>query len=126
MSENSDGNPFNGPQMQNAHYQRADMTGTNFDGVNLHAARFFAVMTTAKFTDTNLGDADFDDVNLKAARFHNVNLSDARITYANLSDLKISDVNLANAEISNADLTGMRINGVLVKDLFDAYETSKA
>jgi hypothetical protein len=32
---------------------------------------------------------------------------------------------LADAEIRDADLTGMRINGILVTDLFDAYEKAK-
>ena len=48
----------------------------------------------------------FEDANLRNAIFHNVNLSDAMITDANV--------------------TGMRINGVLVADLFAAYEMSKS
>ena len=54
-----------------------------------------------------------------------MNLSGTTIKNANLSQLKISGVTLANADIEDADLTGMRINGVLVTDLFDAYALSK-
>ncbi len=122
MSTGNSSNPFDGPQLQNTAYQRADMTGANFDGVNLANARFFAVLTEAVFTDTNLSEADFDDVNLSKSRFHNINLSESSITNANLSGLKISGVTLAGTEIRDADLTAMRINGVLVTDLFDAYE----
>lgn len=126
MSGQEQNNPFDGPQLQGIHHQRADMTDTNFDGVNLSRARFFAVMSDAKFTDTNLKDADFDDVNLGDARFNNINFSGTKITNANLSNVSISGATLENLDISNANLTGMKINGVLVSDLFDAFEKSKS
>jgi uncharacterized protein YjbI with pentapeptide repeats len=122
MSEHSEGNPFGGPQMKGSHHQRADLSGAYFDGCNLDSARFYAVMTKARFTDTDLSAADFDDVNLAESRFHNVNLSGAAITNANLSRLTISGVTLAHTTIEDADVTGLRINGVLVADLFAAYE----
>jgi uncharacterized protein YjbI with pentapeptide repeats len=126
MNEHQETNPFDGPQMQGIHHRRADMSGTNFDGVNLAHARFYAVMTSAKFTDTDLNAADFDDVNLADSRFNNVNLSGVAITNANLSRSIISGVTLAHSDIKDADLTGMRINGVLVSDLFDAYERERS
>jgi uncharacterized protein YjbI with pentapeptide repeats len=54
-----------------------------------------------------------------------VNLSAATLTNANLSGLSITGVTLANSSIEDADLTGMKINGVLVTDLFLAYEKLK-
>jgi uncharacterized protein YjbI with pentapeptide repeats len=119
MSENS--NPFDGQAMRDAHYQRADMTGSNFDGVNLTDARFYAVLTGARFTDTNLSRAVFDDVNLAAATFNDVNLSGIAVTNANLSGATFDGVSLANAAITDADLTGMTIDGILVSDLLAAY-----
>lgn len=118
MSEN----PFNGQQLQGIRYERADMSAAIFDSVNLANAQFYAVLTNAKFTDTNLSEAVFYDVSLKKARFNNVNLAEATITNANLSNLSITDVTLAHTDIQNADLTGMRINGILVTDLFQAYQ----
>ena len=50
-------NPFDGPVLRDAHYPRADMGGSHFDGVNLSGARFYACMTGATFTDTNLSGA---------------------------------------------------------------------
>ena len=125
MTDTEKTNPFDGPQMQNGHYQRADMSGTNFDGVNLENARFFAVLANATFTDTNLSGAEFDDINLSGSRFHNVNLSGSTITYANLSGLRIDGATMENAAIENANLEGMTINGVLITDLFAAYEARK-
>ena len=43
MSEKPKQNPFTGDQLQGTHYQKADMTGANFDGVNLSGAKFYAV-----------------------------------------------------------------------------------
>lgn len=124
MGENA--NPFDGQVMRDAHYHRADMTGSNFDGVNLTEARFYAVLARATFTDTDLGDAVFDDVNLSGATLNNVNLSEIAVTDANLSNATFAGVSLVNASIKDADLTGMRINGVLVTDLLAAYERASS
>lgn len=123
MSENSD--PFDGQSMPDAHYQRADMARSLFDGVNLSDARFYAVLTRAAFTDTDLGEALFDDVNLGGATFCNVNLAGCTVTGANLSNVRFDGISLVNATIDNADLTGMRINGILVTDLLAAYARQK-
>ena len=109
MTDSDD--PFDGEQLQDSTYARADMARTRFDGVNLDAAHFFAVLTNATFGDTNLAGASFDDVNLSGAAFANVNLSGARIENANLAD----------ADIRNANYAGMRIEGVLVTELLEAY-----
>lgn len=109
-------NPFDGQVLRDAHYRRADMACSNFDGVNLANARFYAVLTRATFTDTNLAEARFNDVNLASAIFDDVNLAGIVVTNANLS----------NASISDANLTGMRINGILVTDLLDAYARSRS
>jgi len=40
---------------------------------------------------------------------------------ARLSEASFVDVNLANASIADSNLTGMRINGILVSELIQAY-----
>ncbi len=125
MAEPQKNIDFDGPQMQGTHYKRADMAGSHFDGVNLADAQFYACLRKARFTDTNLSEAVFDDINLADASFNNVNLSGAAITNANLSRLTISGVTLADTDIKDADLTGMRINGVLITDLFHSLGTGE-
>ncbi len=110
MTNNKD--PFDGPDLNGQTYSRARMRQSNFDGVDLSESRFFAVLSDASFSDTNLARADFDDVNLSEARFHNINLQQA----------SFDNINFSNASISNANLQGMTINGIRVSDLFDAYE----
>jgi uncharacterized protein YjbI with pentapeptide repeats len=119
MSDSS--NPFDGPAMRDAHYQRADMSRSVFDGVNLSEAKFYAELSRAAFTDTNLTDAVFDDVNLTGASFDNVNFSGIGVSNANLSKAFFTGVSFADATINDADLTGMRIDGILVTDLLAAY-----
>lgn len=66
-----------------------------------------------RYVDADLAGASFEDVNLRGAKFLDVALSGA--TFQN--------VNLADVGVGDAQLDGMRINGVLVSDLFRAYNS---
>lgn len=74
----------------------------SYENAQMHAARFVAV---------DLSASSFDDVSLRGAAFRNVALSGA----------SFHDVNLGNSTVDDANLDGMRIDGVLVSDLFRAY-----
>ncbi len=115
-------NPFDGPQLQDVEYARADMSRSHFNGVNLSHATFYAVLDNARFTDTNLQSAVFDDVNLSGASFDNINLAGVNINNVNLSGSSFTNLNLTDAAISSANYTGMTIEGVLVSDLLACYE----
>ncbi|SOH94144.1 Pentapeptide repeat-containing protein [Monaibacterium marinum] len=127
--------PFDGQQMDGVHLPRASMKNTNFDGVNLEGARFYAVMCRASFTDCNLVEASWNDVNMSdcvvqnanmaAMRFHDVNLSGAQISNANLEGLRISGVSLRHASIIDADMEGMTINGIPVSELLALHTAAQ-
>ena len=55
-----------------------------------------------------------------------VTLAGTAITDANLSGLTVKDANMSDVDIQDVDLTGMRINGVLVSDLFAAYAAQQS
>ncbi len=74
-----------------------------------------------KVTRSNLAKSVFDDVNLQGASFNNINLSKSTFTDVNLSGAKFSNLNLSKVEIDACETTGMKIRGVLVSDLFEAY-----
>ena len=78
-----------------------------------YAHRSFA---QSSFTDVDLSSSVFDDVNLRAARFENVALTGA----------VFRNVCLGSVIIDDANLEGMKINGVLVTDLFRAYNQNGA
>ena len=107
--------PFTGPQLQNSEFVKANMKNTCFDGVNLDGAKFFAVLNKALFRSSNMTSAEFHDVNLSYADFDDVNISNARINNANLRGLEITD----------SMLDGMKINGILVSDLIELFQTTK-
>ncbi len=75
----------------------SDLAGSVFSDVNLAGG---------VYTDANLTGSVFDDVNLTGARFHNVKLQDATI--------------------EESCIAGLRINGILVTELLEAYEAAKA
>jgi uncharacterized protein YjbI with pentapeptide repeats len=125
-----------GPQVAD----HTDLSGSHFQDVNL---------SQSSFHDVNLSQSSFDDINLGNTTFHNVNFSDITITAAQIggaafkhiglppgsadkqrpikfeecdfNHITIRSCDLSNAEISGCELSGMRINDVLVTDLFKAY-----
>ncbi len=115
-------NPFPDSQFKAHEFSKADMSHANFNGVNLTDASFWAVLSNARFKDCNMESCVFDDVNLSGATYENINLSNASFNNINMSGVTLRNLNLANTEINDANLEGMKINGVLVTDLFNAYE----
>ncbi len=108
-------NPFTGPQLNDSVFDKASMAHSKFNGVDLRGAFFFAVLNDAKFSDCNMGGTEFDDVNLSQSTFNNINL--AGTTFSN--------INFSNVEISDANLDGMKVNGILVTDLLQHYQSAK-
>ena len=72
--------------------------------------------------DCNLAGSSFSDVNLEKARFENINLRMSRFRDVNLSGANFADAKLSNASIVDSNIQGLTINGVLVSELFRAYE----
>lgn len=75
-----------------------------------------AILAGSEFGDVDLANARFDDVNLSAAMFENVNLAGSTF----------EDVNLSHVKISNANYEAMTLDGILVTELFKAYEARNA
>ena len=73
--------------------------------------------TRARINASNaaLSGSSFDDVNLASSSFRNADLSGAHF----------EDVNLSGVVIENADVSGMKIMGVPVQALIDAYEAKR-
>lgn len=116
--------PFDGPDLQDKTYTKARMAGTHFDGCDLTRARFYAVLRGASFVDTTFEAAHFSDVNLSRITVEDATLRDATLHNVTLENATIRNANLTNLSIRDANLTGMTINGVLVSDLFAAYENT--
>ncbi|MEM8972194.1 MAG: pentapeptide repeat-containing protein [Pseudomonadota bacterium] len=115
-------NPFAGPQLQNSEFKAADMTATNFDGVNLTRAKFYAVLEDAQFNDCNLSSVVFKNVNLSGAQFDDVNLANSIFHNINLSGTKFDSLSMRDVEVTRVDITGMKIDGIPVADFIAAYD----
>lgn len=115
-------NPFPETKYKAYEFSKSDMSGTKFNGVDLTDSSFWAVLKNAQFNDCNLESSVFNDVNLHGSTYENINMSKARFNNINMSEVSLSNLNLENTEINDANMVGMKINGVLVTDLFEAYE----
>ena len=93
-----------------------------FAGKNTFSMNIRDTKETLLVTNADLSRSSFTDVNLHEARFADVNLSKAQFADINLSGSKFSGGNLSRVEIDDCNVTGMRIQGVLVSDLLEAYQ----
>jgi len=105
-----------------------------FHDVNMHNACIIdANLSGCQIQDANLSEAIIDHVHLFGTTIRNVVLpaeseggnETANRTYApirfhncDLSGMELTNCRLAHADIRDCDLTGLRINGVLIEDLF--------
>ncbi len=104
----------------------ADLTGATFTDVKLAGSRFEDVsLYQAVFTNVNLAEAAVTDANLMGMTFTDVKLAGSRFEDVNLHQAVFTNVNLAGAAITDANLSGMTINGILVSDLIQAYQSQK-
>jgi uncharacterized protein YjbI with pentapeptide repeats len=78
-------------RIQKSSFENVDLSGSIFRGVNLSRCVF-------------------DDVNFGQCRINNVSLGESKITNSCFTHLEI-----------DGNISEMRINGVLVSDLFKAY-----
>jgi len=74
-----------------------------------------------RYENVRLCGASFVGADLDAAMFEDFNLRGARLSDVSLAGAALSDVDLSNVSIVDATLVGMKIEGVLVTDLFAAY-----
>lgn len=91
----------------------------------LNDSRFERVnLGGAVIRDSQAEDLTFDDVNLSRLKVENVNLSGARFHDVNLSGAQIGHANLAGLQIRDANITGMTIDGILVTDLLEKWDSA--
>ena len=88
------------------------MMGSTFqDNVTVGTKFLRSNMGESHFYQTNLDGSTFDDVGIRNSTLNNISLGNSKITNSCLTNLEI-----------DGNLTGMVIQGIPLKDLFDAYE----
>jgi len=92
-----------------------DLMNSQFQDSNLN---------NANFTDCNMCSAIFNDINLSNAQFSDINFRKARLVNVNLRNALFDDVNLQNAVVTDANIRGMKVNGYLLTDLIEHFEST--
>ena len=120
---------------------------------NIASSRFDDVnMDRTTFNNICMTNVTFENINLSHSKFHDINFSDVTFTAAQiggtvfrhigppphsgqrqrpvtfeegtLEGSTFRRVDLRNAQISECDMEGMRIEGILVSDLLEAWRKS--
>jgi len=109
---------------------RAMLDGSTFNDV---------AMKSVKITNANLSDLEIEGAQLGGAFIHNVGMPPAghplydatakqralRFEDCYLANTTITNCNLSGIVIDDCNVTGMKINGILLEDLLDAYNKGK-
>ncbi|RIW32510.1 GNAT family N-acetyltransferase [Bacillus salacetis] len=132
--------------LSNSQYENNNMKNTECYQVNLEGSSFCnSSLMNAQFSNCNLSSSSFQNINLRHSLYADLNLSNSKFRLVTLggvsfmdTDLgdaghpisfercdlqgtKIKNSTLRNVEINNSDLTGMRIDGIPVEELLEAY-----
>ncbi|THF74081.1 sigma-70 family RNA polymerase sigma factor [Cohnella fermenti] len=135
---------FEDARMSEAQFRRVVMGESDFDDIDLSRARFHNInMHGARFDDINMSGAVFHNINMKGASFREVGLWEIEVAQCCMGDAYFHDIgregqgsrfercdlagtsfldcNLANADIRECDISGLRIEGIPVEELLEAY-----
>jgi len=112
------GRNFDNLNLQNAVFDKADLSNTSFKNANIDGARFmFANLNNSNLLDrTNLSDVnlvgiDLSNISLKGKDLTGANLSFADLSEHNLTGTNLTGVNLSHTKLSNVSLKGKDLTG---------------
>jgi len=116
------GRNFDNLNLQNAIFDKTDLSNTSFKNANIDGARF----VLANIKNSNLLERnDFSNINLAGIDLSNVNLKGKNLTYTNLVgvDLTNNDLtgtiltgaNLSYANLAGVDLTNNDLTGTILR-----------
>ena len=112
------GRNFDNLNLQNAVFDKADLSNTSFKNANIDGARFvFADLDNSNLLDrTNLSDVnlvgiDLSNISLKGKDLTGANLSFADLSEHDLTGTNLTGVNLSHTKLSNVSLKGKDLTG---------------
>lgn len=80
-----------------------------------------AIIEDSRFINVGMARVEFDNVDLTDATFNNTNMSRVSFHGINFDSATFKAVGLTNVTIDDCALEGMKIGGILVTDMMDAY-----
>ncbi|MFC0216416.1 GyrI-like domain-containing protein [Paenibacillus chartarius] len=126
---------------QPIHAEFSDLTGSQFRCVSAEKLRFENVnLYGLKITDANLSDLEIDGAQLGGAYIHSIGMPPAghpaydpnavqrplRFEHCDLNGSTFRHCQLVNVQLDDCDIRGLRINGVDISKLLEAYYASAA
>jgi uncharacterized protein YjbI with pentapeptide repeats len=115
------GKNFDNLNLQNAVFDKADLSNTSFKNANIDGARFaFANLDNSNLLDrTDLSNVNLAGTDLSSVDFTGKNLSDTILTGADLTDsiltgTDLSGANLSYVDLSEHDLTGTNLSNTIL------------
>ena len=112
------GKNFDNLNLQNAVFDKTDLSNTSFKNTNIDGARFvFANLNNSNLLDRtdlsniNLAGTDLSNVSLKGKDLSGANLSFVDLSEHDLTETNLSGVNLSHAKLSKVTLKGKDLSG---------------
>ena len=113
------GKNFDNLNLQNAVFDKANLDNTSFKNANIDGARFvFADLSNSNLLDrtdlsnTNLAGTDLSNINLKGKDLAGTILTGAILSHTNLSGVDLSGKYLTGTILTGADLSHTNLSGV--------------
>ena len=117
------GKNFDNLNLQNAVFDKANLSNTSFKNANIDGARFvFADLSNSNLLDqtdlsnTNLAGTDLSNINLKGKDLTGTILTGAIISHTNLSGVDLSGKDLTGTILTGVDLSGKDLSNITLKD----------
>ena len=115
------GKNFDNLNLQNAVFDKADLSNTSFKNANIDGARFvFANLSNSNLLDRtdlsniNLTGIDLSNMNLQGKNLTGTMLVGADLTGSILTGADLSTANLTYADLTNTDLTGTNLSDTIL------------
>ena len=113
------GKNFDNLNLQNAVFDKANLSNTSFKNANIDGARFvFADLSNSNLLDRtdlsniNLAGTDLSNINLKGKDLTGTILTGAILSHTNLSGVDLSGKDLTGTTLRRADLSYTNLSGV--------------
>ena len=117
------GKNFDNLNLQNAVFDKANLSNTSFKNANIDGARFvFADLSNSNLLDRtdlsniNLAGTDLSNINLKGKDLTGTILTGADLSYTNLSGVDLSGRDLTGTILTGVDLSGKDLSNIILKD----------
>jgi GNAT superfamily N-acetyltransferase len=115
---------FYSMNLKGSSFSNSNIEGTSFSNCNLSHSRFQNInLQNSFYADLNFSGSQFMLVNLGGVSFQDTTL-EGRKVFFNRCDLEgatITNSSLQNVDIKDCSMSGMKIDGISVEDLLDAY-----